>query len=445
MQQLNEDFLCELTKLCLKNQHVLDVCRKYLNYEYLPTESWKFIYKEIFTRYDLNNSVPTIGILSQVFESNSNIINLLSRIKNVNVSEQQDEIIEQLEIYVRKRKFQVYHKKLADLWNDGKQDEAFDIMEKDSLEVANFSIKEALYQRVFNDFPERQLMRKQRIEERKLIKIPTGIPQLDNDTFGGIELGYAMLIIMQSGVGKSTLLRWLGYNAARLGYNVAHFSAEGTEQQVMDAYDAGWTGSFLQDIKYGNIDPHKIEQIERARQGFLKVGGEIHVKCFEQFDTASIADCRKILIDWEKLYGKMHLVLFDYLDEFTPVNNTRYINSDDGRRIRKKDTAKKIVNIGTEFKCAVATATQASTVDPKDLNDPNFVMTRYNISELKATIDPFSYVITGNQTNDEYDKGVMRMYTDKLREYKAKSIYKIWQAREHGRFIDIRKTINAFT
>src|SRR6185503_7903780 len=99
--------------------------------------------------------------------------------------------------------------------------------------------------------------------------------------------------------------------------------------------------------------------------------------------------------------------------------------------------------IATEFDVVSATATMASNI-PKDIwNDSTKVITRNDISNLKATVDPFAYVITGNQTEDENDKDIMRIHEEKLRHSKImsySSTYKIAQARSFGRFIDVKKT-----
>jgi hypothetical protein len=139
--------------------------------------------------------------------------------------------------------------------------------------------------------------------------------------------------------------------------------------------------------------------------------------------------------------------IFDYLEKFDPGDGKRYGTNAEGERAKKLAVAEKIVNIATEFKIFCATATQASSIEKKDYNDPNFVITRENISNLKATVDPFAYTITLNQTDDENDKDIMRIHEEAFRFQKIlswESTYHIAQDRNKGRFIDIQETNKRF-
>ena len=66
---------------------------------------------------------------------------------------------------------------------------------------------------------------------------------------------------------------------------------------------------------------------------------------------------------------------------------------------------------------------------------------------MKATIDPFAYCITLNQTEDENDNEVMRVHEEKMRHYKIfshSSTYHVAQKRDVGRFIDMARTRELF-
>jgi hypothetical protein len=100
----------------------------------------------------------------------------------------------------------------------------------------------------------------------------------------------------------------------------------------------------------------------------------------------------------------------------------------------------KMKNIAVEFNTRLITATQASSVDPQLLNDPKFVMTRYNVSEFKNIAEPFSYFFTLNQTKDEYINNLMRIYIDKCRKYKGGQTVTIHTNYSDGCFYDAIKT-----
>ena len=71
-------------------------------------------------------------------------------------------------------------------------------------------------------------------------------------------------------------------------------------------------------------------------------------------------------------------------------------------------------------------------------------MTRSDISEFKGAIKPFSYFLTLNQTDDEYDSGTMRIFIDKLRKYKSRRLFTIAQSMENSRFYNSSKTLDYF-
>lgn len=443
MNQFSSDFLVELLKSCILSKDIIEVIKPHLQYSFLPTEVHKELFKFVFDYHTANNKAPTIGLISQSITS-AEATDVIAKVKDVNIYDSKDQILVTFEKFIKKNWFYKAHSKAADLFNDQKHDEALEFLASETKLINSLNIKNKGHSRVFADFDKRQAERQTR--DFSLKKIPTGIPAFDHHTHGGPEKGAAGLIVARSGVGKSTALRWLGYSAMFRGFNVVHFQAEGTKAQVEDAYDSMWTGVNLHDIKRGDLSSVDIKKIEKTRKDYLAQCGEIFVCAFEQFHAASIAQCRSILIDIMKDYP-VDLVLFDYLEKFEPGDGKRYGTNQDGVSSRKLATSEKIVNIATEFDVVAWSATQASNIEKTNWNNPNWVLTREDISNLKATIDAFAYCGTLNQTIDENDKEVLRFHEEKLREYKIKSYeatYHIAQARSLGRFVDVAKTKQMF-
>lgn len=445
MSQLKSDLLVELAKVCIVSEEILSVIKPHLQYSFIQQEPMKHIFKYIFDFHSSTKKSPTIGMLSQNV-TQKDTLELIGKIREVNVFDKKQELISEFEEFIRTSRFHEVFKKTADLNNTGKKDEAMQFMAKESAEIINFSLKRQLNPRIFADF-------NKHLEERRNTdysnqKIPFGIPALDQHTHGGQDRGTGSLGIAKSGAGKTTYLVWRGYSAAFRGTSVVHFAAgDSTEREVIDAYNAAWTGANYHDIVKGELTGVDVKKIERAREAFMAQKGEIYVHVFKQFHNASIADCRNVLIDLLKDDPNIGLVIFDYLEKFEPGDKNKYGTNDDGQRAKKIAIAEKIINIGTEFNVAVATVTQASSVKEELLNDPNFVLKREHISNLKATIDAFAYAITLNQTKDENDQEIMRIHEEKLRHYKIKSweeTYHIAQDREKRRFIDIVETKKRF-
>lgn len=443
-KKLSDDFIVEIIKCCLTSQKFLEICIKNLKYQYLYTDCQKKVVKSIFEHFQITNNLPTIGIIGQIHSSDVDVITLLTKVKKVSIEkEQENEIIDLLEVFLKDSRFRLLYDKLGDLYNEGKKKEAIDLLSSESELIQKFSLKDSLYTTVFKDYLNRQISRENEKDTILLEKLTFGIHELDDLTRGGFNKGTSTLILAGSGVGKSTILRWVGLCNARLGRRVVHFQAEGTERECLDAYDAGWTSIDLHDIELGSIPESKKHKILKAQRDIISNGGEIYVYASESFDSMSINEAREILLDIKQVHGNPDLVIFDYLEIFTVKG--QYGTSESSERKRREDIANKITNIAIEFKCGTIAATQAQDIPTDKLNNEGFVLTRTHISEFKGCVKPFSYFITLNQTQDEYECEILRIWVDKFRKYKRpkKPIY-IYQSRKNGRFYDSKKTLQEF-
>lgn len=440
MSKLNEDFLIELLRLGLMDVNVMHTLRTHMKYNFIPGEAYKNLYKFSFDHFDANNNTPTIGILSQAFGENKDELALIGRLRQAYVADQRESLIGTFEDFIRNSRLVSLFQETQELYNSGSKERAIAVLAEKAADINEFSLGNEVHARVFRDFDDRQ---KRRREEGVVAKkIPTGIPAFDYHTKGGIERGTALLIMARSGVGKSYALRSLGFNAAIRGINVAHFQTDATKNEILDYYDGMWTGVEVHEIKKGNLGGADEGKIDKAKQKWLEMAGEIFVISFEQFGEASMADCREKIIELMKQYD-IGLAIFDYIDEFDPGDGIRYGASQDQVKQRKKAVGKKVVNIATELNIACAAATQSNDIAPKEWNDPNFVITRHNITADKETVFPFAYFLTLNQTQDEFDKKILRIYEDKMRHYYipiSDRVYHVAQDPARGRFIDTKRT-----
>lgn len=444
MKQISSLFLQELLKAGLNNKTVTEIIGAHLKKEYIPDPIYQLLFEKLVEYYGLNKQLPTVGTLSQ-FIGDSEVNPVLNSLADIYIGDKGDQIVQELQEYVRRSRFLELTQSVADLYNSGKQDEAIKLMAEESKSINEFSLMGDIYETVFGNFLDRFADRLLKKNDPKFI--PTNMPSFDHFSGGGVELGRSLLAIARSGVGKSFFLRQMSYNAAISGFDAIHFQGEGTKDEVYEYFDTMWSGLSLQTIKYSDVTDGEFDLISKKRQGYLAEAGEIHVVSFPQFNQANMAQCRRVIIELikkiEKRGGKLGCVTFDYLEKFDPGNKIRYGGTDDQQRNRKMAVAEKITNIATEFQVAAITATQASNITKEDWDNEDFHITREHISNLKATIDAFSYCVTFNQTEDEDDNGILRIHEDKQRNYKSKSFernYPIKMGREFGWFIDIPQT-----
>jgi hypothetical protein len=440
MPELSNSFLEELFKAAITSKSTMDVLNKYLDYEHLPTESYKTLWKSIRTFYDLENKLPTIGLLNQALEGlqdkevKLDCRHVLASIKKAKVDNVHDELIQTFESYKREIEFVNLYKEVSEIYEVDRE-KAIKHMAFKSEAISKFSIKDGIYDRVFADFQARQLERKSKDPDTYEERIPTGIHELDYYIRGGFKKGTSFLALGRSGTGKSTLLRWIAINAARLGKRVVLFSLEGLREETLEALDSAWTSTPLDQIEFGNLEVKKISEIEKSLKGIINNGGEIYVHSNEGFDSMAIQQANNVVHEIRKLYG-----VVDYLELFE-FENLKLPKDSSGERRRREMLANKMTDMAIEHRCVTGSVTQATDIQPNLYNNENFVLTRTNISEFKGVIKPFSYFFTINQTDDESEQSVSRLYCDKFRKHRSGQTVHLYQRLDIGRFYDSHKTL----
>ena len=440
-QHLSKDYIVELIACSLTNRSVLEVLSEHLQYHYLQTEAQKKIVKTIVESFNVLQQIPTIGTIAQSYINDVEVIGLLNKVKRVRTKEIESSILATFESFIKNIKFQKLYRDLGEMYNSGQHEKAYKLLNEKSEEIVGFSLKARKYKRVFAGFEERQehrIEQKENDQNRLLMeRLTTGIHEFDLLVKGGYRRGSSFCGLARSGMTKSTYLRWVALCNARLGKRVVLFQAEDTEEEAMNAFDGAWTSADLDDIAMGEIRPELAYQIKKVRTDVLSRGGEIIVFCVEQFDQLSIEACRDELMQIIKTYGQVDMVLFDYLEIFTVKGAYQ---GESGERRRRESIANRITSLSTEFKCVTGTVTQANDISPKEYNNPDFNLTRHNISEFKGAVKPFSYFFSLNATDDEYEAQMMRIHFDKFRKHKSGQTIKIYQSRGNGRFYDSKKT-----
>lgn len=449
-EQFSIEFLNELFKLSLYKKDCCEIISQHLDYSYIPVDlkGYKQVLKAIVTSFRATNKLPTIGSISQNFQSNPDVLEALEGIQQAKLPDK-EETLKTLENYIKRVKFQLLYVKIAELYNNGNQEEAITLQAEESQKISNFSIfsKVSEVHEVFSGFHKRDEDRFQKSQTTTTnsTKVPFGIDLLDAITQGGSEPGEIDCFLGRSGSGKTKWLRWRGISAARRGYKVLHIQAEGTLDECLLGYDATWTAVLKKDLKAGNIPIEYFKKIDKAIKDIGLRGGSIEVHAFEQFETASMRDVRDLVIDFYKRHNCYpDLLILDYLELFDPGNRKHYSSSTEGEKFRREDSARAFKNICNEFGIRGATAAQANDISPTDFNRTDWVMTRHNVAGAKGLIDPFSYFFTFNVSKDEYSKNLARIYVDKMREYQAGQTIRICTNYNKDRFYDRPMTLKLF-
>lgn len=157
----------------------------------------------------------------------------------------------------------------------------------------------------FSDMEQRVADYEQRAAEGKKIGIPFGYPTLDDWT-GGVQAHELVTIAGFSGLGKSTMLMSLAFNAWSQGYTPLYISLEMEAGAILRKFDA----------MAASLDYAKIKQLqlpENQIDNWRKTADEIADKAHDIPVIDSIRGCTPDHVFAETVRHKPDLVLIDYL------------------------------------------------------------------------------------------------------------------------------------
>lgn len=245
---------------------------------------------------------------------------------------------------------------------------------------------------------------------------------------------------------NSTVLRHHGMSAALDGHPVLHIQLEGGIQACLDKYDQYWTGQKYNDIRRGYLEPSEQEAVMKAYKSMKEYGQDIDVYGFEKFGEATMVEVRNLVLDYHKANGYYPKVLIlDSLDLVLTGINKVIDNNPSFKKDRLQKCAQLFKNICVEFKMVGFTSTQASDVPIDIWDNSERVIDRSYTEGDKTLVKPFSYVFTGNMTMEEKKTDVMRIYNDKIRDFKeSQEVIPIATDYDHGRFYDRARTNQLF-
>lgn len=424
MGKLNPGFMAEIFKLMFSDEVIMRIASEYLKYELIPKEwvGYKFILREAIIQYTEKNKLPSIGVICQKLCDEDAVQLAAKEIKKAALIDREI-AIDQLQSFVKETEFELLSRKVHDLYEEGKKEEAIRVNAEESQRILEMSFrsKSGGFQSVFGGFHERMVERRMEGDaaSEKPVKVPFGVDRLDDVSFGGMEIGDTSLWIARSGVGKSSILKWHGYSAAIRGVPVLHIQLEGGIKACMQIYDQLWSAQSYSDIKSGNISPKDRKKIEQAIKEVKELSSDIEVYGFKKFGQASMRDVRQLCYDYFNTHGKFPgLVILDSLD-LVKTGISKKIDSDPDHKKEKLQTCAQLLkNLADEIGAPIITATQTSDVSFEVWNNPDKVIDRSYTEGDKTLVKPFSFVFTLNMTIEEKANATARIYVDKLRDYK---------------------------
>lgn len=438
---LTADFLAELYNCAITNTQICAAVCRYMEDKFLPDQQYQMLNAALKSYYFEYKAAPNYGIITQRLANSRSVSELLDEIRDTARGTSPEGIRDQFEEYLKLVQFKKILKEVNKKYEDGMRLAAMTSFVVDSNKLQQFSLKPEEFIDIAATYEDRlrENKNKTRNPDAKLVN-SFYIDQLDEMNGGRSLRTQLSLFIAMSGVGKSHLARWIGYNAAYIsGLDVLHFQLEGSTAEITDAYSAMLSKVSTYEFERGKINPHAFEQLKTKLDTFK---GTLKVKSYPKFGKEiSTMDLNNECEKYRDKFGKFpDVIIVDSLDLLTDSSGRNW----DAKNLRHKRiaTAQDLKNLAGDLNAWVIATYQATIENQEWVNDEKNVLTGYNSSECKGIQRPVSHFISLNQSRREYKENIMRLYADKFRFEKKRDPFRICTDYEHEVFYDRERTLN---
>lgn len=444
---LSPNFVEEMLRLAFANKQFAELVVDNLDLSNFPRElgGCKAMLKVLSDTMKKTGNLATFGMVEMTFPNNEEVAKKISEVKGIKLPEIEP-MTRQLETFIRRQTFVATQHEVSDMYNEGKPEEAMLLLEKRMAEINSFSLDKyrGKFVRVYRDFYRNIGTAQMKSEdETRRAKIPTGISTIDELTDGGVPRQDTVLMIMRSGVGKSTALRYFAWYNTSIAHNhCLHFQLEGGRDEAVVKFDQMLANTTYAKIMRGDVTEETRQRITALIKRAATVNSDIDVYASEEMMDMTIADLVAAIEDYKKEYGYYpDLITVDSIDLLLTGENKKIDFDPNFIKYRLQKCAQRLKDIAKKYDCAIITATQTGDVPIEVWNDPTRVITRQNTEGDRTLIKPFSFVFTGNITIEEGKQNIARIYCDKLRNYRNNGIIiRIPTNYENGFFYDISRS-----
>lgn len=421
----------DLLGLAFTSKEVMSTLNEFMDESFLESEEIKDIWKLMKREYSVVRNKPSISVVMQRMHDRNKkgkydeALDLLDRIRN-NLSEfDENALMSEFQSAIREFQFVSLYKEVSDIFNGGNREEAMQLLASKSKDIVNLRIGANTGTAIFGGFVERQVARETGLI--KAISIPYNWLAIDQITNGGALTGELEMWLTSSGGGKSTALCSRAIQCAYSGHDVLHVQLEGTEDQVESKYDALWSRISSSVFRYRRFESpeikSKIKKLKRSASKWLLMDrGEIIVETMGQFNSLTTEGLYRLVQTYVNQRPKLRVLVIDYAELLAKIG---FDKKPEHERIIA--IMRDLKNIAIEFNLLVVTAAQTSAINPVELNNSDFVISRYNCGKSRQMIEACTYVYTINSTQDERDNSCARVFVDKLREARSGQVIPIRQ------------------
>ena len=439
---LTEEFLMDLFYTCMENDYILAVVMEHVRKEYLPDRDFITLHSCLRSYYKDYKKAPTFSILKQMIANNKSAVSLLDDIYDSASVIETEQILEQLENYIKQVRFQKIYKEVGELYNKQGHEEASKKLQEYTEWASTFNLRSSEFVDVIETFGIRfKANRQKHNADNKMLPITRFyIDELDAMNNGRDLRTQLTCFMAPTGVGKSHAARWIGKNACQIdGLNVLHFQMEGSKDEVVNAYSASLVSCSTYRYETGTIRDIDMSRMEAMLKA---VAGKLYVKSYPKFNAhVSTIDIRNGIQDFKKRYNiNPDVVIIDSIDLLTDSSGRKY--GENGERHKRIAVANDLKDLAADENVWMV-GTYQSTIENRDwLNDEKNVLTEFNTAEAKGLARPMTHLITLNQSDRERKEHTMRLNVAKSRFFEKGEPFKIATDYDNEQFYDQVRTMN---
>lgn len=438
---LTVDFLAELYNAAIINPQILSAVSQYMEDKFLPDQHYQLLNDTLRNYFQEYKTAPNYGVISQRLASSRAVSELLEEIRETAKGSDIDSIRDGFEEYLKLVQFKKILKDVNKKYEEGARLNAMAAFVRDANKLNQFSLKPEEFIDIAQTYEDRLRENKNKVENTDVKLVNSFyIDGLDEMNRGSNLRTQLSIFLAMSGVGKSHLVRWIGFNAAYVsGLDVLHFQLEGSTSETTDAYSAMLSNISTYEFERGRINPHALEQLRQRLETFK---GTLKVKSYPRFGKEiSTQDIHNECEKYREKFGHYpDVVLIDSLDLLTDASGRMW----EAKNLRHKRiaTAQDLKDLAGQINVWVVATYQATIENTEWVNDEKNVLTGFNTSECKGLQRPATHLISLNVSRREYKENVMRIYADKFRFCKKSDPFRICTDYEHERFYDRERTLN---
>ena len=240
-------------------------------------------------------------------------------------------------------------------------------------------------------------------------KFKTILPSCNEEMEGGHNRKELCMVVAPPGVGKSLWLVNQSVMTLMEGKKVLYVSLEMSEDKIAKRFDSVMTRLPNSQLKEASMQLTLKDRLKIFRDKFP--GSELVIKEFPT-GQATVNDVRRLLLQLETHHEfKPDLIVVDYLELLLPIRKTELEHQAQQR------VAEELRGLGMEHNALVWTATQTNRA-----GESVELITRRELGDSYGKIRTADWGISLNQTTEEYDNGVMRVYILKARDSKQRYV-----------------------